>query len=189
MWEPPVFIPTDRPEAASLIPITRGYFEEIVYILRLSRWIARCFECILPPIRVLVFALWLFRPLFTNFAVCIFLMTGNIQMFFVEQPFIYPYLLFLIWTLCYIHTCIQQLLRKFLVEINDLVLESGQWIIAPWGSSHPADSLENKFKLSNSNKNKNSTLFLDVCIIIMVWIVFSVNFICFMYTKLFGLSE
>lgn len=32
-------------------------------------------------IRVLVFALWLFRPLFTNFAVCIFLMTGNIHMF------------------------------------------------------------------------------------------------------------
>lgn len=36
------------------------------------------------------------------------------------------------------------------------------------GQAIPLTHYEKKFKLSNSNKNKNSTLFLDVCIIIMV---------------------
>lgn len=100
VWEPPVFIPTDRPEAASLIPITRGYFEEIVYILRLS------VDCQMFWVRSPSHPCSRFCPLTLQtivYQLCslYFLNDRQHTYVFVEQPFIYQYLFFSFWTLCY----------------------------------------------------------------------------------------
>lgn len=95
VWEPPVFIPTDRPEAASLIPITRGCFEEIVYILRLS------VDCQMFWVRSPSHPCSRFCPLTLQtivYQLCslYFLNDRQHTYVFVEQPFIYQYLFFLI---------------------------------------------------------------------------------------------
>lgn len=57
------------PKLSRLIPITRGCFEEIVYILRLS---SDCQMFLSAPSLRSRFCPSALRPLFTNFAVCIF---------------------------------------------------------------------------------------------------------------------
>lgn len=91
---------TDRSEAASLIPITRGCFEEIVYILRLS------VDCQMFWVRSPSHPCSRFCPLTLQtivYQLCslYFLNDRQHTYVFVEQPFIYQYLFFSFWTLCY----------------------------------------------------------------------------------------